>query len=44
MHEAEILKGRLTSALTVQEDLERKNSALDLRCKELSQELEVGTK
>jgi retron-type reverse transcriptase len=44
MHEVEMLKGRLTSALTIEEDSERKNSALDLRCKELTQELEVGTK
>jgi hypothetical protein len=44
MHEVKILRGQLTSALTVQEDLERKNFAIDLQCKELTQELEVGTK
>lgn len=43
MHEVEILRGRLASALTVQEDLKRKNSAIDMRCNELTQELEVGT-
>jgi hypothetical protein len=44
MHEVEKLRERLAGALTVQEDLERKNSAMDLRCSELTQELEVSTK
>lgn len=44
MDEVEILRGRLASALTVQEDLKRKNSVIDVRCNELTQELEVGTK
>lgn len=44
MDEIVILKEQLSGALNVQEDLERKNSAADLRCSELTQELEVGTK
>ncbi|XP_033609267.1 cilia- and flagella-associated protein 58 [Cryptotermes secundus] len=43
MHEVEILRGQLASALTVQEDLKRKNSAIDVRCNELTQELENQT-
>jgi hypothetical protein len=44
LHEVEMLRERFANALTVQEDLERKSSAADQRCKELTQELEVGTK
>lgn len=44
MHEVEMLRERLGSALTRQEDLEKKSSAADQRCSELTQELEVGTK
>ncbi|XP_021922803.1 cilia- and flagella-associated protein 58-like isoform X3 [Zootermopsis nevadensis] len=40
MDEIVILKEQLSGALNVQEDLERKNSAADLRCSELTQELE----
>ena len=44
MHEVETLREQLASALTGQEDLEKKSSAADQRCSELTQELEVGTK
>jgi len=44
MHEVEMLRERLGSALTEQEDLGKKSSAADQRCSELTQELEVGTK
>ena len=44
MHEVEMLRERLGSALTGQEDLEKKSSAADQRCSELTQELEVSTK
>jgi len=44
MHEVEMLREQLGSALTGQEDLEKKSSAADQRCSELTQELEVGTK
>jgi hypothetical protein len=44
MHEIVILKEQLSGALTVPRDLERNNSPADLRCNELTQELEVGTK
>jgi chromosome segregation ATPase len=44
IHEVEMLRERLANALTVQEDLERKSSAAEQQCNELTQELEVGTK
>lgn len=44
IHEVEMLREQLHSALTGQEDLEKKSSAADQRSSELTQELEVGTK
>jgi hypothetical protein len=44
MHEVTTLRERLSGVLSVQEELERKNSAADLRCNELTQELEVCSK